>query len=52
MVYGFLGLKLGYVEVNCGAPSLLARSVWPSSKRSYINNCSPLFNVVSLEGKK
>ena len=35
-----------------GAPCLLSMPVWSSSKWSYIDNCSLLFNVVSLEGKK
>ena len=54
MIYGF-GLnwsKLGYVKISCGAPSLLARVVWSLSKQSYVDNCSPLSNVVSLEGNK
>ena len=38
--------------VSCGAPSLLARQAWSSSKWSYIVNCSPIINVVCLEGKK
>ena len=44
--------KLGYAKVSCGAPCLLARPVWSSSKWSYMDNRSPFFNVVSLEGKK
>ena len=51
MIYGF-GLnwsKLGYVKISCGAPSLLARVVWSLSN---VDNCSPLSNVVSLEGNK
>ena len=38
--------------VSCWAPSLLARQAWSSSKWSYIVNCSPIINVVCLEGKK
>ena len=33
--------KLGYAKVYCGAPSLLARLVWSSSKWTYLANCSP-----------
>ena len=54
VVYGFglIWSKLGYAKVNCGAPSLLARAVWPSLEHSYMDNCSPLSYVVSFEGKK
>ena len=41
-----------FQNFSCGAPSLLARPVYSSSKLSYIDNCPPFSNVVSLEGKK
>ena len=50
--FGFVWSKLGYAAINCGSPSLLAKLAWSSSKWSYMDNCSPLFNVVSLKGKK
>ena len=54
MVYSFwfIWSKLGYATNNCQASSLLARLVWSSSKCDYMENHSPLLNVVSLEGKK
>ena len=54
MVYsfGFIWSKLGYAAIRFGAPSVLARQVWLSSKWLYLVNCSPLLNVVFLEGEK
>lgn len=50
--FGFIWSKLGYDKVSSWASSLLARSVWSASKWTYMDYCSTLFDVVSLEGKK
>ena len=48
--FGFIWSKLGYAEVW---GSLLAgKAVWLTSKWSYMDSCSPLFNVVSFGGKE
>ena len=51
MVLGLFGVSW-VMPINCGAPCFQARSVWSSSKWSYMDACSPLFDVVSLEGNK
>ena len=51
MVLGLFGVSW-VMPINCGAPCFQARSAWSSSKWSYMDACSPLFDVVSLEGNK
>ena len=51
MVLGLFGVSW-VMPINCGAPCFQAKSVWSSSKWSYMDACSPLFDVVSLEGNK
>ena len=43
---------MGYATISCWASSFLARLVCSSSIWEYMENHSPLLNVVSLEGKK
>ena len=51
MVLGLFGVSWVMPQSRVG---LLAcwRQAWSSLKCSFMVNCSPLFNVVSLEGKK
>ena len=50
--FGFIWSNLGYAVYCFGAARVLSRQVWSSSKWLYMVNCSPLLNVVSLEGEK
>ena len=52
MVFGLFGVSWVMPQSVVGASSLLARLVWSSSKWEYMENHSPLLNVVSLEEKK
>ena len=54
MVYGvyFVWHSLGYAENSGGTVGLLARKVWEALKFCYLDGCTPLFDMVHLEGEE
>ena len=52
MIFGLFGKFLGDAKICSWASSLLARSIWSSSKWSHLDDYPTLSDVVHLEGKE